>query len=159
MSRRIGGHGEMAIGFSNRFDFRPIIGWELHQITIDKYHVMFWFENGHALLNVADRFSLKSFDEAVSFTYEIYGDNKFMNLDRVLRVRIGDVHIVTKDQLDLVFENKDVLTVYDNPELRSWWFFGGQQLDPPIQRTRCSFQISDWEPEDLTEAELQERRR
>jgi hypothetical protein len=36
---------EMAIGFTQRFDFSPIIGWELYQVTIDKYHMMFWFEN------------------------------------------------------------------------------------------------------------------
>jgi hypothetical protein len=34
----------MAIGFSDRFDFSPVIGWELYQVTIDKYHLMFWFE-------------------------------------------------------------------------------------------------------------------
>jgi hypothetical protein len=31
----------MAIGFSSRFDFSPIVGWELYQVTIDKYHVTF----------------------------------------------------------------------------------------------------------------------
>ncbi|MDR3644837.1 MAG: hypothetical protein P4M02_07180, partial [Clostridia bacterium] len=112
----------MAIGFSDRFDFKPIIGWELYQVTIDKYHVMFWFENEYALLNIAGRFSFKSANETVSFTYEIYGERKFLNLDRVLRVKIGDARIITKDQLALVFENGDVLSVYDNPEMRSWWF-------------------------------------
>jgi hypothetical protein len=91
----------MAIGFSDRFDFGPIVGWELYQVTIDKYHVMFWFENEHCLLNVADRFSFMSADQAVSYTYEIYGPQKSLNLDRILRVKVVDVRIVSKDQLDL----------------------------------------------------------
>jgi len=24
-----------------------LLTWELYQVEIDKYHVMFWFENGH----------------------------------------------------------------------------------------------------------------
>ena len=147
----------MAAGFSNRFDFRPIIGWELYQVTIDKYHVMFWFENEHALLNIADRFSLKTCDGSIDFTYEIYGDRKFLNLDPILRVKIAEARIITKDRLDLVFENAHVLSVHDNPELRSWWFLGGRQLNPAIQETRWSFEIGDWEPDDLTEAERRER--
>ena len=58
----------MAIGFSERFDFSPIKGWELYQVTIDKYHVMFFFENGHALLNVADSFSFCSADGSIHYT-------------------------------------------------------------------------------------------
>src|SRR5271169_4683294 len=143
----------MAIGFSDRFDFRPIVGWELCQVTIDKYHIMVWFDNEHALLNIADRLSFKSSDGAVNFSYEIYGNRKFLNVDRVLRTKIGDVQIITKDQLDLVFENGDILSVYDNPEFRSWWFFGGRQVDPLIQKTHWSLHIGDWEPEDVTETE------
>ena len=112
----------MAIGFSDRFDFSPIIGWELYQVTINKYHIMFWFENGHALLNVADRFSFQSSEGSVIFTYEVYGDRKFLNVDRILRSKIVDARIISKDQLDLIFENGDTLSVYDNPEFRSWWF-------------------------------------
>jgi hypothetical protein len=149
----------MAIGFSDRFDFNPIVGWELYQVTIDKYHVMFWFEGGLALLNVADRFSFKSIDGAVSFAYQIYGDNKVMNVDRILRVKITNVRIVTKDQLDLIFQNGDVLSVYDNPEFRSWWFLSGRQLAPLIQSTdRWSFEIGDFDIEDLTEEQIQKRR-
>lgn len=148
----------MAIGFSNHFDFRPIVGWELYQVTIDKYHVMFWFENENALLNVADRFSFKSFDGAVDFTYEIYGNQKSLNLDRILRVKIATTRIVTIDQLDLIFENGDILSIHDNPELRSWWFLGGRQLDPLIQRANWSFEIGDCEPDELTEDAWQRRR-
>lgn len=56
----------MAIGFSERFDFSPIIGWELDQVTIDMYHVMFLFDGGLGLLNVADQFSLRTLGGAVS---------------------------------------------------------------------------------------------
>lgn len=148
----------MAVGFSERFDFAPIIGWELYQVTIDKYHIMFWFEDENALLNVADRFSFRSSDGAVNFSYEIYGNQKSLNVDRILRTKIVEVSIVSKDQLDLMFENGNVLSIYDNPEFRSWWFFGGRQNDPTIQRTTWSFAIGDQDPEDLTEQEYQDRR-
>jgi hypothetical protein len=149
---------EMAIGFTQRFDFGPIIGWELYQVTIDKYHIMFWFENEHALLNVADRFSFRSSDGAVNFLYEIYGRHKSLNVDRILRTKIAEVQTISKDQLDLVFENRDVLSIYDNPEFRSWWFLGGRQNDPITTRTSWSFGICDQELEDLTEQEYQDRR-
>lgn len=136
---------EMAIGFTQRFDFSPIIGWELYQVTIDKYHVMFWFEDERALLNVADRFSFTSSDGAVDFVYEIYGSHKSLNVDCILRTKIADARIVSKDQLDLVFENGDVLSIYDNPEFRSWWFLGGRQNEPATKRTTWSFGIGDQE--------------
>lgn len=147
----------MAIGFSEQFDFSPVIGWELYQVTIDKYHVMFWFEDERALLNIADRFSFTSADRSVSYVYEIYGPRKSLNVDPILRVKVASVRIVTKDQLDLVFETGDILSVYDNPEFRSWWFLGGRQLDPPQQRTRWSIEIGDFEIEDLTETQIKER--
>ena len=148
----------MAIGFSDQLDFRPIIGWELYQVTVDKYHVMFWFESEHALLNIADKFSFKSFDGAVNFTYEIYGNQKSLNLDRILRVKVAATKIVTIDQLDLIFENGDILSIHDNPELRSWWFLGGRQSDPLTRRTNWSFTIGDCEPDELTEDAWQRRR-
>jgi hypothetical protein len=148
----------MAIGFSECLDFHPIVGWELYQVTIDKYHVMFWFDDEHALLNIADRFAFRSSDRAVNFSYEIYGDHKSLNIDRILRTKIVEVRIVSKDQLDLVFDNGDVLSVYDNPEFRSWWFLGGRQNDPARQRTNWSFSICDRDLEDLTEQEYQDRR-
>jgi hypothetical protein len=149
----------MAIGFSNRFDFSPIVGWELYQVTVDKYHLMFWFENERALLNVADRCSFKSADGTVNFSYEIYGSHKSLNVDRILRVKVAEVRVVTKEQLDLVFENGDVLSIYDNLDLRSWWFLGGRQDEPMTRRTSWSLHIEDWEPEDLSDADRQNRRR
>lgn len=148
----------MAIGFTQRFDFSPIIGWELYQVTIDKYHIMFWFENDHALLNVADRFSFRSADGAVDFLYEIYGTQKSLNVDRILRTKIVKTQTISKAQLDLEFENGDVLSIYDNPEFRSWWFLGGRQNDPITKRTNWSFEIGDQELQDLTEQEYQDRR-
>ena len=148
----------MAIGFSSRFDFTPLIGWELYQVTIDKYHLTFLFENENALLNVADRCSFKSSDGTVSFSYEIYGSHKSLNVDRILRTRIIEVCIITGDQLDLVFENGDILSVYDNPEHRSWWFLGGRQDESGIRRTNWSLNIGDCEPEDLSDAEWESRR-
>src|SRR5262249_6873563 len=139
--------------------FSAIIGWELYQVTIDKYHLMFWFENERALLNVADRCSFKSSDRTTNFSYEIYGSHKSLNVDRILRTKITEVRIITKDQLDLLFENGDVLSVYDIPALRSWWFLGGRQDEPMIQRTSWSLHIGDWEPEDLSDLDWQNRRR
>jgi hypothetical protein len=43
----------MVSGFRSAEDFQPVIGWQLYQVTLDKYHVMFFFENGWQLLNVA----------------------------------------------------------------------------------------------------------
>ena len=143
----------MAIGFSDRFDFHPIIGWQLDQVTIDKYHVMFWFENGLALLNVADRFSFHASNRSIDFVYEIYGGQKFLNVDRILRTKIICIRVVNKDQLDLVFENGDTLSIYDNPNFRSWWFLGGRELDPSTQRTDWSLDIGDSEFADMTEEE------
>jgi hypothetical protein len=147
----------MAIGFSVRFDFSPIVGWELYQVTIDKYHVVFWFENENCLRNVADRFSFISADKTVSYIYEIYGAQKFLNLDRILRVKVADVRIITRDQLDLVFETGDILSVYDNPEFRSWWFLGGRNSDPTCPEDEWSLSIEG--SEHLTEAEIRERQR
>ena len=147
----------MAIGFGNHFDFRPIVGWELYQVTIDKYHIMFWFENGHALLNIADRFSFKSADGQIDFAYEIYGNRKFLNVDRILRRKVVDAKIISKDQLDLSFDNGDILSVYDNPELRSWWFLGGGQYDPSLRGERWAWEIGDNDVDLLTEVEIQNR--
>ena len=148
----------MAIGFSDRFDFSPIVGWELYQITIDKYHVMFWFEGEQALLNVADRFSFRSGDGAVDYTYEIYGAEKTLNLDRTLRTKIAAANVVSKDRLDLVFETGDVLSIYDNPDFRSWWFLGGRWDDLLVPRTSWTLHIGDVDVEELSGEDYQARR-
>jgi hypothetical protein len=81
-----------------------------------------------------------------------------LNVDRILRTKIADARTVSKDQLDLVFENGDILSIYDNPEFRSWWFLGGGQNDTITRRMSWSFEIGDLELEDLTEQEYQDRR-
>jgi hypothetical protein len=112
----------MVLGFSPSEEYEKVVGWELYQVTVDKYHVMFWFENGHALLNIADRFSYRSADRRIEYTYEIYGTAKSLQIDRILRVPIKWIAIASERQLELRFANGDVLTVHDNPEFRSWWF-------------------------------------
>jgi|32_taG_2_1085360.scaffolds.fasta_scaffold190821_1 hypothetical protein len=112
----------MVTGFHNPIDFKPVEGWELYQVTLDKYHVMFFFENGWQLLNVAHAFSYQSFDGEVSYTYEVNGPSKQIEVDRILRQRVTKVAVRTPDRLALVFENGDELTVHDCSGMCSWWF-------------------------------------
>lgn len=123
----------MVSGFQSSDDFRPVIGWELYQVTLDKYHVMFHFENGWQLLNVANAFSYRSADGSVSYTYEIYGTRKWLEVDRILRERVVAVEIRAPDRLSLIFRNGDELTVHDAPTLRSWWFLPVPNADDPEQ--------------------------
>ena len=114
----------MGMGFSNAGDFRRIIGWELDQITVDKYHIMFWFVYGQkrCLLNVADKITHKSCENNLLSEYEIYGDRKEFSFHRLLRCTILDTSIIENDTMDIIFSNSDILTIYDNPKFRSWWF-------------------------------------
>lgn len=112
----------MVSGFDSPDDFRPILGWELYQVTLDKYHVMFFFENGWQLLNVAHAFSYRSADGSVAYTYDIDGSSTNIDVARVLRERVIEVEVRDRDRLTLIFQNGDELTVHDLPKLRSWWF-------------------------------------
>ena len=112
----------MVAGFDNAEDFAPVVGWELYQVTVDKYHVMFLFDNGWQLLNVAHSFSYRSADGIVSYTYEIYGAGKGLNVDGILRQRVTEVEVRNKRELALIFQNGDELSVHDHPDYRSWWF-------------------------------------
>jgi hypothetical protein len=112
----------MVSGFRSAEDFRPVVGWELYQVTLDKYHVMFFFENGWQLLNVAYAFSYRSADGSVDYTYAIDGVGKSIDVDRILRERVVDVTVRAKDRLALTFANGDELIVHDTPQYRSWWF-------------------------------------
>lgn len=147
----------MAVGFSDKFDFSPILGWELYQVTLDKHHVMFWFEGGHALLNVAEKFSFVSAGGSLSYTYELYGAHKSLTLDSILRLRIKGVRVCSKDELELTFENGDRLIIHDNPMTRSWWFLWGQHTDQVSQPSDWAFEIGDREPEDMTDEERRGR--
>lgn len=133
----------MVTGFQNPADFKPILGWELYQVTLDKYHVMFLFENGWQLLNVAHAFSYKSIDGAVAYTYEVNGPSKQIEVDRIIRQRITDVVVRAPNRLTLIFENGDELTVHDAPELRSWWFQPVADRDNPISSHGWHFSDED----------------
>ena len=74
-------------------------------------------------------------------------------------MRIAEINVLSKDRLDLIFENGDVLSVYDNPELCSWWFSGGSENLPGGGTSPYTFHIGDMEEEDLTEAEKEDRKK
>lgn len=133
----------MVSGFRSAEDFRPVVGWELYQVTLDKYHVMFFFENGWQLLNVAHAFSYRSADGSVAYTYDIEGPRKRIELDRVLRERVVEVSVRGKDRLALIFGNGDELTVHDSPELRSWWFQPMPDPDDPEKEPGWRFSDED----------------
>jgi hypothetical protein len=112
----------MAVGFSGDQNFDPIVGWELYQVTIDKYHVMFFFNNGRDLLNVANKFGYASSDARTNVVFEVYGGNKLMAVDDCLRMKIAAWRIVSPDELCLTFENGARLSIFDDPNICSWWF-------------------------------------
>jgi hypothetical protein len=118
----------MTLGFSEVERLRKLqqelVTWELYQVEIDKYHVMFWFENGHCLLNVAYRFGFRSANGSVEYIYDVQapGDRRFLNVDSILRHPIRVVKAFDR-QLALTFDNGDILIVHDNPKMRSAWFY------------------------------------
>ncbi len=61
----------MTLGFGNGHKRealqQELIGWELYQVQVDKYHIMFWFEDGHCLLNVAWRFAYISAEKLTTY--------------------------------------------------------------------------------------------
>jgi hypothetical protein len=102
-----------------------LVGWELYQVTIDKYHVMFWFENGYCLLNAAFRFSVRSADRSCEDVYDVQapGDRKAVNLDQLLRRPIASVDASGERQLVLTFDSGVALIIHDDPRSRSAWFY------------------------------------
>ncbi len=123
-----------------------LIGWELYQVEIDKYHVMFWFENGHCLLNVAYRFSFRSSGGLNEYVYDVQapGDRKFLNVDPILRHPIKAVEALDERQLALVFDTGDTLIIHDSAELRSNWFY---RYDPRDHNGRLLWGLDDDEPD------------
>lgn len=121
----------MVDGFHDVRDFKPVIGWELYQITLDKLHVMFYFEDGWQLLNVAYRFSHRSQDGTINYTCDVADYGQPMQLNRLLREKILEVKIYSERELSLRFSNSDELIVYDNPLSRSWWFIPVADPDFP----------------------------
>jgi hypothetical protein len=120
-------------------------GWELYQVQVDKYHVMFWFENGHCLLNVAFRFSFRSSDRSIEYVYDVQapGDRKLLTVDSILRRTIRAVEALDERQLSLTFDNGNTLVVHDSPEERSAWFY---RYDPKNQSGPLLWAVDDEEP-------------
>jgi len=145
----------MTIGFSADQDFSPIIGWTLYQVVIDKFHVIFLFNDGRDFLDVANKFSYRSADGKLSFTFDIYGDAKSIVVDRILLKSISSWKVASKDELVLFFENDDQISVYDNPKLRSWWFIGGPIDAGQVQSNGLC--LSDLEYDDLSQAQIDKR--
>lgn len=126
-------------------------GWELYQVQVDKYHVMFWFENGWCLMNISWRFAYISADNITSYVCDVQaeGGRKAFDVDRILRNRIAEIDFPDEWEMHLVFENGDTLVVFDQPHMRSCWFYryDGAQSDPP--KTRALWAVDDDEPDDV----------
>ena len=134
----------MVSKFRSAKDFEPVIGWKLYQITLDKWNLMFLFNNGWNLLNVAAALSHKTADDGLEYTYEIYGRRDRLRLDRLLRESVISVSVLEPERLTLEFSNKDTLIIHDHPYHCSWWF---TPLDNPSDPShKHSWAISDTEP-------------
>ena len=145
----------MTIGFggADRRDAlsRELIGWELYQVHVDKYHVMFWFENGWCLLNIAWRFAFVSADRLTAYTYDVQADGgrKALDISSILCTRIISLEFPDEWELHLVFANGGKLIVFDQPHMRSCWFIryaGGKVETSP---SLVVWSIDDDEPEDV----------
>jgi hypothetical protein len=119
----------MTLGFSSPERVQKLkdelSNWTLYQIQVDKYHVMFWFENGHCLLNIAYRFEFRSADRTVEYVYDVQapGNRKSPNVDSILRRSIKVVEALDGHRLALTFDSDDVLIIHDSPQMRSAWFY------------------------------------
>ena len=144
----------MAYGFRESDDFSPILGWELEQVTIDKYHVMFHFNHGWGLLNIAHSFSLRdrralirSFCTRSMATTKpsacmTYSGNRWCAL--VFGQSIGWTSSSP---------NGSVLTVYDEPSMRSWWFIGRPYGGRMAKIATRGCDLSDYEPDTMSDEE------
>jgi hypothetical protein len=104
--------------------------WELYQVEIDKYYVMFWFDNGHCLLNVAYRFEFLAATSSQSFIYDVQasGNRKFLCVDSILREKIKSVYALDNRRLAIEFK-QGKLIIHDSPEMRSAWFYRYDPID------------------------------
>jgi hypothetical protein len=138
----------MTLGFSSPERLqklkKELMTWELYQVQVDKYHVMFWFEDGHCLLNVAFRFSFHSYDGAIDYVYDVQapGSRKSLNVDTILRQRIAGVDALDERRLGLVFDTGDTLVIHDSPQERSAWFY---RYDPKNHRGPLVWFVDDEE--------------
>jgi len=145
----------MARGFKEDSEFSALLAWELYQITFDKYHVMFFFNNGWAFLNVAFKFAIRMPGSAERYVYEIYGEQKLALIDPILRKKVNNISVKSINQLDIEFENGYVLEIYDDPEICSWWAWGGQTEE---ELNSQKDYIGDLEPDLMSENEREQRR-
>jgi hypothetical protein len=120
--------------------------WTLYQVAVDKFHVMFWFENGHCLLNVAFRFDLRNANGQTQYVYDVQadGDRKALNVDGILRCNIA---ALSDRQLAITFDSGEALVIHDSPDMRSVWFY---RYDPLDHNAACIW----FEEDELGEAEL-----
>lgn len=145
----------MTLGFGDKQKqealIQELIGWELYQVQIDKYHVMFWFQDGWCLFNVAWRFAYVSADGLTAYIYDVQADGgrKMFDVDRILRTRICRLEFPDDWELHIVFENGDKLIAFDQPHMRSCWFYryDGAQAQPP--KAPIVWFVDDAEPEDV----------
>jgi hypothetical protein len=144
----------MARGFKNPEEFSALVGWELYQVTFDKYHVMFYFNNGWAFLNVAFKFAVRAPHSESHYPYELYGTTKLANIDPLLQQRIVRFTVASIERLDVEFENGFVLEVYDDPETCSWWAWGGQTEADWVSQKNC---VGDSEPDLMSEEGIAQR--
>ena len=116
-----------------------LLTWALYQVTIDRHHVKFWFEEGHCPLNSACRFSFLSAALSIDYVYDIQapGDRKLLNIDAVLQRPIVDVVALDARRLALVFDNEDTLVIHASPSMRSAWFYRYDPKDHNAQVLWC----------------------
>lgn len=149
----------MALGFSRATDLQSILGWSLYQLTIDKFNLMFWFNDGHDLLNVAYKCSYCSVDGSLAFEFDLFGARKWINVDRILGESVASYTVLSKSELLLSFSNGDRLSVFDDPKIRSWWFLSGVSPSGEDVESRERFVMSDLEFDELTQLQIDERLR
>ena len=126
-------------------------GWELYQVQVDKYHVMLWFENGRCLLNIAWRFAYISADHLTAYTYDVQaeGGRKALDIDRVLREQIADIEFPDEWEIHLLFENGDKIIVFDQPHMRSCWFYRYDGAQSNGRNAPVIWSVDDDDPEDV----------
>lgn len=130
---------------------QEIVGWELYQVQVDKYHVMFWFEGGCCLLNAAWRFAFISADGLTAYVYDIQaeGGRKAFDLDRVLQLKVARIDFPDAWEMHLIFSNGDCLVVFDQPHMRSVWALRWNAAPSIPKGEIATWSVNDDEPEDV----------
>jgi hypothetical protein len=130
-----------------------LVDWTLHQVAVDKYHVMFWFNDGSCLLNISWRFAYISADHLTAYIFDVQaeGGRKAFDVDRILRKQIAKIEFPDPWELHLVFENGDTLIIFYTPHLRSCWFYRWPATVGPDGGSKGPFAwaVDDAEPDDV----------